>query len=40
MYEIKPPKNEVNEVTEAIEDAVKIIEDTCLPVLRLNSKLT
>jgi len=36
MYDIKPPNNEVNEVTAAIDEAVKIIEDTCLPTLRLD----
>jgi hypothetical protein len=34
MYDVKAPEGEVNEVTEAIENAVTTIEKHCLPVLR------
>lgn len=35
MYDIKPSDGDVNEVTAAIDGAIEIIENTCLPALRL-----
>jgi len=37
MYDVTPPKGEVNEVTQATETSVDAIERICLPVLRLEA---
>lgn len=37
MYDVTAREGETNEVSKAIADAVRIIEDTCVPALRLES---